>query len=267
MPKVDVCVEMLLTDLPLVDRAKMVHDAGFEGIELWFYDKDFDNPSITDRGISGLAGFCRSSGLVCNDIVVNAPDGSIGGSLVDPADRPRYLARLKESVSVASELGAPRMITCTGNALPGVPYEQQKQTVIQTLKEAAGVVAPAGITLVLEPLNTRVDHAGYFLDSADEAADVIRKVDSPNVRLLYDVYHMQIMQGDVLSRIESMIDIIGHFHSAGVPGRHELDNGELNYPAILRKIDSLGYTGFFGLEYSPLLPAEESLKRMRAITR
>jgi hydroxypyruvate isomerase len=260
LPKVDVCIEMLLTNEPLVERAKRVHDAGFEGIEIWFYDRG------GNRGIDNLASFCRSAGLVCNDLVVNSPDASVGGSLVDPADRPRYLARLKETIGVAKNLGATKLITCTGNELAGVSRDEQKRSVIDSLKAAAELAEPEGVTLVLEPLNTRVDHPGYFLDSADEAAEIVRKVANPNVKLLYDVYHMQIMQGDVISRIESMIDVIGHFHAAGVPGRHELDSGELNYPAILKKIDSLGYDGFFGLEYSPALPVEQSLRRMRELT-
>jgi hydroxypyruvate isomerase len=104
---------------------------------------------------------------------------------------------------------------------------------------------------VVEPLNVHVDHAGNYLDSSAEAADIVRKIDSPNFKLLYDVYHMQIMEGNIIANITKNIDIIGHFHSAGVPGRHELNIGELNYLNIVKQIDALGYKGKFGLEYSP----------------
>ena len=126
-----------------------------------------------------------------------------------------------------------------------------RENLENALGEAVGIAAKAGFTLLLEPLNTLVDHAGYYLDSTAAAAEIIRGINSPHLRLLYDVYHMQIMEGKVIATIERNIDIIGHFHSAGVPGRAELFDTELNYPAIVKRIDSLGYNGCFGLEYFP----------------
>ncbi|MDO8682273.1 MAG: TIM barrel protein [Armatimonadota bacterium] len=275
MAKIDICVEPLFPGTSLAERARRVAEAGFPAIEFWFYDLKFDRPDMGEmvsaqegmKRVAELAEALRDTGIIVNDVVVNSPDAGIGGSLVDPADRPKYLERLKETIKVAKDLNCTKMITCTGNARPGVCRGEQHQSVVDTLKAAAEVVAPEGITLVLEPLNTHVDHDGYFLDSADEGAEIIREINSPNVRLLYDVYHMQIMQGNVLARIEKYIDIIGHFHSAGVPGRHELSDGEINYPNVLNKIDSLGYTGYFGLEYWPALDDVESLRRMRELTR
>jgi len=108
-----------------------------------------------------------------------------------------------------------------------------------------------------------VDHPGYFLDSAKEEAKIIREINHPNVRLLYDIYHMQIMEGSIISTIEKNIDIIGHFHAAGVPGRGELYLGELNYPCIIKRIDELGYDGYIGLEYFPSIDSEASLRRIK----
>jgi len=187
--------------------------------------------------------------------------------LVRAENRDKYLGRVREVVQAARKLGCPKLITCTGNTLPEVPRDQQRRNLVETLKQAAPIVAEAGITLLLEPLNTLVDHAGYFLDSADEAAAIVREIGHPNVKLLYDVYHMQIMGGNVIATIRRDIDIIGHFHSAGVPGRHDLSDGELNYPNILRAIDALGYEGVFGLEYWPLGDHMESLRAMRELTR
>lgn len=261
MPKIDVCVEPMFEGKMLSEKAKMVKDAGFDAIEFWFYDMD------EYHDVDKLASFIRESGMVVNDIVVNAPDGSIGGSLVNPADRPKYLARLKESIKVANDLGVKKMITCSGNALPGIQPLIQYRSIVDTLKAAAEIAEPAGVTLCLEVLNSTVDHFGYFVDSTSTGSAVVREVNSPSVKLLYDVYHMQIMEGNVIDTIRRNVDIIGHFHSAGVPGRHELDNGELHYPGILKAVDETGYSDYFGLEYWPVLPEDESLRRMRELTR
>lgn len=261
MPGIDVCIEPLFPDLSLVERAKRVRDAGFDAIEFWFYDMG------GDRGIGELAGYCRSTGMLINNIVANSPDGAIGGSLTDPADRRKYVERVRESIRVAKDIGCDKMITCTGNFRAGVSREEQRRSVVDGLKAACEVCEAEGITLLLEALNTLVNHPGYFLDSSDEGAAICREVGSPNMKLLYDVYHMQIMEGNVIARIEEHFDVISHFHSAGVPGRHELDDGELNYPGILRRIDALGYKGLFGLEYWPSLPDDESLTKMRSLTR
>jgi hydroxypyruvate isomerase len=206
-------------------------------------------------------------GLAINDIVVNNPDGSVGGSLVLPSDREKYLARLRQTMLVAKKLGCLRLITCAGNTLPGVPREQQHRAVVETLKQGAQIAAEEGITLCLEPLNSLVDHAGYYLDSGHEAAEIVQEVSSPGLRLLWDVYHMQIMHGNVLANIRKYLPVIGHFHSAGVPGRHELNVGELNYSNILAEIKAWGYEGCFGLEYSPALKDHAaSLAGMRRLT-
>ena len=254
MPRVDVCIEAVFTDLPLVERAKRVRDAGFDAVEFWRYDM-----GGADRGIPAFGKFCAENGVLINN-------SSVGGSLVDPADRPNYIARLKETIKVCKGIDCHAAITCTGNARPGVSYAAQKRSIIDTLKAAADVTEAEDFRLFLEPLNTLVNHHGYFLSSAEDAGDICRQVGSARVKLLFDVYHMHIMAGNVIARIGELMDVLGHFHSAGVPGRHELDSGELNYPNILKAIDGFGYKGLFGLEYWPAGDQTESLRRMRALT-
>ena len=116
--------------------------------------------------------------------------------------------------------------------------------------------------LVIEPLNTYVDHAGYYLWSSDEAFQIVGEVNSPNIKVLFDIYHQQIMEGNIIPRIRKNINSIGHFHAAGSPGRHELDSGEINYPNIFEAIGEAGYTGYIGLEYFPLKDAVEGLKKL-----
>lgn len=260
MPKLCVCLETVFTDLPFLERVKKAADLGYRAVEFWFHDQD-----PAGRDVAAVAKTCEEKCVVISDFVVNSPDGRIGGSLVKPEDRALYLSRLREVIPVAHQLNCKKLITCTGNTVGGRSKVEQTQSVIETLQEASEVAGNAGITLLLEPLNTLVDHAGYFLDSPHEAGAIVRAIGCPAVRLLFDCYHMQIMAGNLIENISHNIDIIGHFHSAGVPGRHELDEGELNYPTIVRKIDELGYQGYFGLEYYPSLPSEQSLARMRRL--
>jgi hydroxypyruvate isomerase len=145
----------------------------------------------------------------------------------------------------------PATIVCTGNAIPGKKDAQVFKSVIAGLKPTVAMAEEAGITLLLEPLNTSYDHAGYWLASSDKAAEICRELGSNRMRMLFDCYHMQIMEGDLANHIERNLDVIGHFHAAGVPGRNEVYSGEINYPFLLSHIEALGYKGVFGLEYQP----------------
>ena len=132
-------------------------------------------------------------------------------------------------------------------------------SVLEGLEPTIEMAERAGITLLLEPLNTRHDHEGYWLTSSDRGADICRKMDSKRMKMLFDCYHMQIMEGDLVSHIENNIDVIGHFHCAGVPGRNEPFIGEVNYPFIIRKLADLNFEGIFGLEYRPSMEDAQSL--------
>jgi hydroxypyruvate isomerase len=136
-------------------------------------------------------------------------------------------------------------------------------TIVENLKRIAPLVEDAGMTLVLELLNSRYDHPGYFMDNSEDMSAILRAVSHPNVKALYDIYHAGIMEGNVLENIRTNIDVIGHFHAAGIPGRHEMKEGEQNYPFLCREIDKLGFDGYLGLEYTPLKPSRESLIETR----
>jgi hydroxypyruvate isomerase len=132
------------------------------------------------------------------------------------------------------------------------------------LKASVPLIERLGITLVLEPLNVKVDNVGYFLVSSSEAFDIVREVNSPYVKVLYDIYHQQITEGNLIQTITENISNIGHFHAAGSPGRHELETGEINYVNVLNAIMGTGYEQFIGLEYFPAEDAIEGLKRMKS---
>lgn len=262
MITLDLCLEMVLPGVSLADKVRRAADAGFKAVEFWFSDFDCDIGAYADRDLTEVRKACDATGVVINNIVLNSPDGGIGGSLLKPSDHAGYLKRFDGLLPVLKQLNVDRMITCSGNTLPDVPEADQFKNAVEVLKRVADAAARNKVTLVLEPLNSLVDHAGYFVDSFQRGLDLINAVGSPNLKVLYDVYHMQIMEGNVIATITRNIKQIGHFHSAGVPGRHELDEGELNYPRILKAIHEAGYDGCFGLEYSPAMKEHgASMKR------
>jgi len=266
MIKLGVCVETVFTDLPIEDRIQKVSEAGYDCIEMWFHDCSFNGKDCSGPGKNpdAISSVIEKTGITINNMVINAPDGSLGGSLVKKDDRGKYLKRLQTLIPVAKSLGCVKAITCSGNEVPNLSHAEMKKSTVETLSAAAEIAEDNNFTLLLEPLNTFFDHPGYFLNSATESAEIIRKIDSPNLKLLYDIYHMQIMEGNLISFIEKNIDIIGHFHAAGVPGRHELFNCEINYRFIITELERLNYQDYFGLEYFPAMADQkESLKKTK----
>jgi len=218
---------------------------GIPAIEFWtWWDKDLNavKAVVEETGVT-IAAFCTKF-----------------ISLVDKGQRGAYLDGLKESVEAARKLGCRTLISQTGND-NGYPRETQMKTMAEGLSVCAPVLRDAGVTLVVEPLNQHIDHAGYFLSSSVEAFALMEQVSSPFVKVLFDVYHQQTTEGNIINHIAANIGQIGHFHAAGLPGRHELYTGELNYPAIFRAIDATGYSGYVGLEYFPVEDALDGLKK------
>ncbi|HOK80404.1 MAG TPA: TIM barrel protein [bacterium] len=244
MITVDVCIDTVFPELKDQEKIEKVKEIGYQCVEFWFHD---------NKNVKAIAQGLKNFQVKLNNLVVNSPDGSRGGSLVKKQDREIYLERLKHVISIAKTLNCHMGITCSGNSVPDLSKNQMMDSIIETLGSACDILEKESFTLVLEPLNTLVNHKGYFLDSAKDAAEIIRKINNPHVKLLYDIYHMQVMEGNLCSFIEKNIDIIGHFHSAGVPGRHELFEGEINYPFIIKLLEKLQYRGCFGLEYMPAM--------------
>ncbi len=174
------------------------------------------------------------------------------GNLDDPSQREKALEGLKETIEIAKKFRCPNIIVTAGDK-QDVDRAAAKNSIVAGLKEMAPFAEKAGVTLVLEPIS-----GGYFIDSK-EAFAIIEETASPNVRLLYDIFHYQIMEGNIVETIKANIDKIGHFHAAGNPGRHEITSGELDYTYIFHEIEKLGYKGYVGLEYLPLMEKEASV--------
>ena len=255
MVELGLCIEMALTGLPFRDRFQAAADVGFTNVEMWFV-----KGGSYDGSPAELARLADAANVTITNTVIGAPDGSVGGGLTDPAKREAWLERTRMTLAVNREAGIPATIVCTGNRVDGMTDKGMAASVLEGLKPTVEMAEQAGVTLLLEPLNTTCDHPGYFLASSDRGADICRALKSDRMRLLFDCYHMQIMEGDLVRHIERNMDVIGHLHGAGVPGRHELYHGETNYPFLLKQIEAFHYKGVFGLEYEPSVADVESLR-------
>lgn len=170
----------------------------------------------------------------------------------DPGQHPRLEAELHASLAVAQKYRIPSLIVFSGNRREGLSDEAGLENTVQGLARIAPAAEDAGVTLILELLNSKVDHAGYQCDRTAWGVEACRRVGSPQVKLLYDIYHAQIMEGDLIRTIEGNSQEIGHYHTAGNPGRNDLDSAqEIAYPAVFRAIAGTGYTGFVGHEFIP----------------
>jgi len=244
--KFSVCVDALYMGKDLYRGMQEIKESGIKNIEFWtWWDKDIEKlRAQKDRLGLDVKAFCTKF-----------------ISLVDPALRNDYIRGLEETLKVAKQLNCKTIISQVGNDT-GTSRREQHTSLAAGLRECAPILEAEGVTLVIEPLNLRVDHAGYYLSNSNEAFEIINETESTNVKILFDIYHQQITEGDVTRRLLKDIDKIGHFHAAGNPGRHELVHSELNYDYILKEIDSTLYRGVIGLEYFPLADPRKELMRL-----
>lgn len=230
----------------LIDACHCMGMPAMEGVGREFY------PRIRERGLRvslvGSHGFTKGP--------------------LDPENRQLCVDKLREGIDVAVQFGCPNVITFTGMRVAGISDEQAMRNCVECWKQVLPYAEEKGVNLCLEHLNSRDDthpmkgHPGYFGDDVDLCIDLLKRAASPRMKLLFDVYHVQVMNGDVIRRIRQYKDYIGHVHTAGVPGRGELDETqELNYPAVMRTLLDVGYDGFVAHEFIPTWPDKLSALR------
>ena len=240
------CIEPMYTELPFLDRFQAAKNDGFSYVEFWSWDdKDLDaiKAAATAANI-GISGF----------------NGDAAYSLIDPTHKIPYLNFLEQSVAAAKKIGA-LSVTIHSNALGdgGIVrnhYTEVSDTVkicsmFDTLQACAKIATESGISMNLEPLNITTDHVGNFLATTQMAAEITRLIGSPMLKVLYDVYHMQLNEGHLCDTIMQYADQIGHVHVADAPGRHEPGTGEINYHNVFDTLVRSGYTGLIGFELFP----------------
>ena len=249
------CIEPMYRELPFLDRFQAAKNDGFDFVEFWSWtDKDLDAvKAAAEKAGIGISGF----------------NGDAELSLIDPRQKTAYQDFLKQSVKAAIKVGA-RSLTIHSNGLGagGVVlnhYEELSDTVklctmYETLLACAGIARESGIRINLESLNTTTDHAGNFLRTTRMAAEMTRLIGSPNLKVLYDVYHMQLNEGSICDNIRAYADQFGHIHVADAPGRHEPGTGEINYPNVFACLEACGYTGLVGFELIPRTTTAEAVK-------
>lgn len=246
-------LSLMFAEYDVMERFKKAAEAGFTHVEMLFpfhYDLDQIERELRDNGLE----------MILFD--TDAGDFAAGerGYLCDPSRKDRFHQSVKEAIGIAKRLGTTRLNALAGKLPPHVTFADGRRTAVENLRRAAPLAEDAGIMLMSEGLNT-IQTPGYFLDTSRLGFAIVDEVNSPAVTFQYDVYHMQMMEGNLIETIQKNVDRIGHIQIADVPGRHEPGTGEINYPNVLEAIDQSGYRGFVALEYVPAGGTEEGLDR------
>ncbi len=241
--KYSLCIEPIFEEVPIYDRIAIAKDCGVDAIEFW-------DPSVYDTKRIGdtaaklnmpVAACCLNQAWT---IRMNFPYDAVKRNV-------------EKSIEFGKDVGCSTFIGLSGEL--ECKTDSQKSLLIENLKRVADVCEKANVTIVMEALNSLYDHKGYYLDSSYVGFEIVKAVNSPHIKLLYDCYHMQLMEGNLVNSITTNIDFIGHFHSAGTPGRHELQKGETNYPFVIAAAEEAGYDRYFGFEYWPTYVNRQSL--------
>lgn len=251
------CIDAIFTELPFYDRFNAAKFAGFESVEFW--SRDNKNPDKI-REVAQSAG-----------ITISGFNGDGPFSLIDPSQKEQYLEYLLSSVDFAKKVGA-ISLTIHSNALGvgGVVINHYNElsdnikicSMYEMLKECACISESSGVNMNLEALNTTTDHVGNFLNSTRMGAEMTRLIKCNRLKILFDIYHMQLNEGSISYNIKLFIDQIGHIHVADVPGRHEPGTGEINYKNVFDLLKNLEYKHRIGFE---LFPKKDSATAVNAI--
>jgi hydroxypyruvate isomerase len=236
--ELSICAELLFREHgPSMSLPQLtaIRSAGFDKVEFWSWrDKDVD---AVERAL-------KETGSTVVSMI-----GSSGAA--DPRRTEDFVGGVRESIAVAQRLGATNLVVLAGDRLDFLEPSDQRQAIIDGLSAAAPSAEEAGVTLLLENLNSKVDHVGTFLDSTALALEIVGSIGSAHVKVLYDLYHSVVMEESIADVIAGSVDLLGHVQVADHPGRHEPGSGQVDWGAALSTLATLGYGGAIGLEYAP----------------
>ena len=247
MQKVSCCIDMMFADMEFSDRIKAVKQNGLDGIEFWKW---------TNKDIDSVCRLKGENGLSLSVFNIDSEDEKLSYELsrgiLNAGRADELLKALKESIPVYKKLGASAMIVLIGEHSP-----YNKENVKKCLVSAIPLLEENDVNLVVEPLNS-FDREGYSMPYATPIFELLREINNPHIKMLYDIYHQNMMGDFSMEQIKENIDLIGHFHIADCPGRHEPGTGKVDYVSVIKGISSLPYNGYFGLEYRATRPDKET---------
>ncbi|MDI9243972.1 hydroxypyruvate isomerase [Marinobacter sp. CHS3-4] len=257
MPVFAANLSMLFTEVDFPERFRLAAEAGFKGVEYLFpYSW---SPHELKQGLD-------ENGL--SQVLFNLPPGNWDagerGIACLPERREEFRAGVDQAIRYAKALDCRQLNCLAGLRPPELDESEAWKTLVSNVAYAAEKLSAEGITLCLEAINSRVDMPRFFLDTSSRVMQVIEEVDADNVKLQYDIYHMQIMEGDLIRTLECLLPWIGHIQFADNPGRHEPGTGEIHFPRVFEALDRIGYKGWVGAEYRPSGTTADSLGWFRA---
>ncbi|MGE5204246.1 MAG: hydroxypyruvate isomerase family protein [Chlamydiota bacterium] len=238
-PKLSVMLWTVFRKLPFEQRLEKVAETGYRAVEL------------VDEFRSWQAGdFARATERRRSLGITFDATAGLSSGIADPAARQKFLQEVAEMLPIMEKLECRNLIVLSGNSVPGLSREAQQQSCIEGLQRAAELAEPRGVTLLLENIDPE-ENPRYYLTSSREGFEIVRKVNHPKVRFLYDLYHEQIAEGNLIETLEKNFAQLGLVHVADVPGRHQPGTGEINYGNIFRKLAELNYGGYIAMEFLP----------------
>jgi len=253
--KFAVNIEMWFTKLPFLDRIRATAALGFPAYEFWPYESQMER-------LDEIRKLNEQLGLVATQFTA----WGFKPGMNDPKNRDAFVKKMEEACKVAKRLDCKLMTVVAGDDIPGMSQPQMHENVIEALKKAAPVCEEQGITMILEPMNIRIDHKGHCLYGSRDALRICSEVNSKAVKINWDLYHMQISEGDLCGHLKEGFAAghIGYLQVADNPGRNEPGTGEVHYNRVLKQAYDLGYRGFVGLE---CVPKHDELSAAKAVAR
>jgi len=240
----------------LEEKFEAVAKAGLESVEFVA-----EHAKWSDAECEKYAKLARSFKLGIDTIIATPDWKKRPVSMVNPAQRDGFLADVRQAIEFAKKLDVPQIILMSGDEIAGVPREQQWASLLEGAKRAGELAAQGGKTLIVEPLNAKVDHKGFFLTTCTDGLRLVKEVDNPHVRLLFDLYHEQVQVGNVTRTAVEAAPYVAVYHVADNPGRNDPGTGEMNYANIYKAIQKTGYSGYITMEYLPRAEQVTSLKK------
>ncbi len=242
-------IEMWFGKLPLLDRIRAAHALGFPAIEMWPW---------RGKDLPAIAALTKELGIV----VAQFLGWGFSPTMNNPENHGRFVDEIGAGCEAAKQLDCKKMTVIAGNDQQGMTQAEMHDHVITALTKAAPVAEQHDVMLIMEPLNIRVDHKGHCLSRSEDAVRICRAVNSTHVKINWDLYHMQITEGDLCGRLKDGFDQVGYIQLADHPGRFEPGTGEIHYPRVLRQLHELGYRGYVGVECRPSKPEAEAAKAL-----